>query len=219
MCARRHIDISGYSYDEFISFMFDNEVVPSEGEWHPWFFDVAVTFDASRICEFYTTLFRQPDFLLEKYSKASLEQGFWAIHGSSLDCSAFWIMWNEELPFSSRSECVRSMSQLFRRLFAREPLETSVPMWWDSLCYEWHCGNRDRDRGGEDLLMQDVIFETISDLLKSDSTTCQGAALHGLGHLHHPKTQELVDSYLAEHPSLNEECKAYALAVAKFEVL
>ena len=92
-------------------------------------------------------------------------------------------------------------------------------MWWDSLCYEWHCGNRDRDRGGEDLLMQDVIFETLSGLLKSDSTTCQGAALHGLGHLHHPKTQELVDSYLAEHPSLKEEWKAYALAAAKFEVL
>ena len=67
--------------------------------------------------------------------------------------------------------------------------------------------------------MQDVIFETLSDLLKSDSTTCQGAALHGLGHLHHPKTPELINAYLAEHVSLDKEWKAYALAAAKFEVL
>ena len=27
-------------------------------------------------------------------------------------------------------------------------VDTSVHMWWDSLCYSWHCGNRKRERGG-----------------------------------------------------------------------
>ena len=111
------------------------------------------------------------------------------------------------------------MSELFGRLFAKESLEQSVAMWWDSLCYEWHCGNRDRNRGGEDRLMQDVIFEVLSGLLKSDSETCQGAALHGLGHLRHPETKALIDSYLAQHPSLSQPARAYALAAAEFNIM
>jgi hypothetical protein len=86
------------------------------------------------------------------------------------------------------------MADLFTQLFANESLETSVQMWWDSLCYDWNSGNRDRSRGGEDALMQDVLFETLSELLNSDSETCQGAVLHGLGHLHHPRTEELINS-------------------------
>lgn len=216
---REQIDISRYSYGEFVSFIFDRTPRPREGKYHPWYFDVEVTYDAARVCEFYTRLFRDPDFLLEKYSKLQLEDGFWAIHGSAFDCSAFFIMWNEELPFSARSECVRSMSRLFLRLFTKVTLETSVNMWWDSLCYEWECENKDRNRGGEDLQMQDVLFEVLSGLLQSDSEACQDAALHGLGHLHHPETQKLIDAYLAEHPSLSKEAKGYALAAARFEIM
>jgi len=46
-----------------------------------------------------------------------------------------------------------------------------------------------------------------------------GAALHGLRHLHHPSTHELVQSYIRQHPSLGEEWKKYALAVARFEIM
>jgi hypothetical protein len=92
-------------------------------------------------------------------------------------------------------------------------------MWWDSHCYDWHSGNRNRDLGGEDLQLQDIFFETLAKILFLDSETCQGAALHGLGHLHHPGTGELVDRYLRERPSLTTEWKAYAFAAAKFEVM
>jgi hypothetical protein len=111
------------------------------------------------------------------------------------------------------------MFDLFSHLFATESLDTSVQMWWDSICYDWHSGNRNRDRGGEDLQMQDVMFQTLTRILWLDSDSCQGAALHGLGHLHHPETQELVDRYLREHPSLTKGRVDYALAAAKFEVL
>ena len=67
--------------------------------------------------------------------------------------------------------------------------------------------------------MQDVMFETISAILFLDSPHCQKAALHGLGHLHHPDTQPLVQRYLEAHPSLAEADREYALAAARFEVL
>jgi hypothetical protein len=219
MKERKPIDISGYSYDEFVSFVFDREIRARTGKYHPWYFDVEVAFDANRLCEFYIRLFRNPDFLLGKYSKAQLEQGFWAIHGAAFDCSVQHLIWNTDVPFSERRECVKSMSDLFKRVFAAEPLETSVFMWWDSICYEWECGNRDRQRGGEDMSMQSVIFEVLAGLLQSDSEICQDAALHGLGHLHHPATQELIENYVKQRQSLTQKRRQYALAAARFDIL
>jgi len=40
-------------------------------------------------------------------------------------------MWEPDLPFAVREECVRTMADLFKNLFAAEPLDTSVQMWWD----------------------------------------------------------------------------------------
>jgi hypothetical protein len=69
------------------------------------------------------------------------------------------------------------------------------------------------------LQLQDVFFETLAKVLFLDSEPCQGAALHGLGHLHHPGTRELIERYLQDRPSLTTERKTYALAAAKFQVL
>jgi hypothetical protein len=110
------------------------------------------------------------------------------------------------------------MFDLFQKLFIKEPLDSAVFMWWDSLCYDWHCGNRNRDLGGDDLKLQDVFFATLSRVLFIDSETCQKSALHGLGHLHHPDTKQLVDRYLQENPALNGDLRAYAVAAAEFKI-
>jgi hypothetical protein len=111
------------------------------------------------------------------------------------------------------------MAVLFERLFLNEPLDTSVHMWWDSLCYDWHCGNKKRENRGEDLELQDIFFATLVKVLALDSWICQGAALHGLGHLHHPDTAEVASRFIRDHPSLTEEQVAYAKAAAAFNVL
>ena len=111
------------------------------------------------------------------------------------------------------------MPYLFKDLFFAEPLDTAVYMWWDSFCYDWHCGNRKRERGGEDMAMQDVMFETLSQILAIPSEICQGAAIHGLSHLHHPKTEALIQRYLDRNPSLSEEWRATALAASRFELM
>jgi hypothetical protein len=219
MDEREQFDVSEYSFDEFVSFIFAHE--PS-ADWtiqKPWHFSVEVIYDPQRVCAYYVQLFRQPSFLLERFSKAQLEEGFWAIHGGALDCAVSRVIWDTDLPFAAREECVRSMIDLFRLFFATEPLETSSNMWWDSLCYAWHCGNRNRERGGEDRRMQDVMFEALSAILRLDSEPCQIAALHGLGHLHHPGTAALVYTFIAERPALAAETKEYALHAAKFQVM
>jgi hypothetical protein len=213
-----HVDLTNSSFDDFVAFLFDRDVsLESEGRDY-WYWHVEVEFDPKKIGAYYVQLFRQPEFLLTRFTKLQLEEGFWAIQGPNLDCSVSRIIDDSDQPLSIREECIGSMVDLFRRLFATEPFDSSVQMWWDSLCYDWHCGNRNRERGGEDLELQDMFFQTLAKVLAIDSWICQGAALHGLGHLHHPQTKELIERFIDEHPSLTQERKAYALDAARFKV-
>lgn len=214
-----HIDLTGISFDDFVSFLFDRGDPPDSEHRDRWYYHVEVAFDPETICGYYVQLFREPEFLLKRFTKSQLEEGFWAIEGPNLECSVYRLVQESDLPASAKEECILSMTVLFERLFAKESLETSVQMWWDSLCYDWHSGNRKRELGGEDELLQDVFFKALSALLSSDSEICQGAALHGLGHLHHPETPRLIERYIQQHPLLTKEWKDYALSAARFQVL
>ena len=231
MLPENFTDLIKCSFDEFVTFLFERPVPSGESsfaevarsgetdKWNPWYYDSHVSFDPFCLCDHYSRLFREPRFLVDRFSRSQLEQGFWAAQSPTLECSAYHLTWNREVSFEVREECVRSMYFLFRELFIDEPLQTSVCMWWDSFCYGWHCGNRKRSRGGEDLLMQDVMFETLSRILALESDICQGAALHGLSHLHHPQTETIIERYLSNHPSLSDEWRQAALAAARFELM
>lgn len=212
-----HYDLSASTFDEFVVFVFDHPCPKRDAV--PWYCNAYSTFDPQKICSYYVALFRNPEFLRERFSEAQLEQGFWAILGS-LDFSAHSIVLEPDgIPFESRVDCIHSMYELFRRLFTVTSLDTSVHMWWDSFCYDWTCGNRARERGGEDLALQDVFFDTLSAVLQIESETCQAAALHGLGHLRHPNTTKIVQRFIDEHPGLSDEMKEYARAASRFEIL
>lgn len=211
-------DVTGISFDEFVRFVFARDL-PVTAKAEPWYWHGEVIFDAGEIADHYVRLFTEPAFLLTNFLTAELEQGFWAIQSPNLDCSVARIIWTKELPFAVRERCVRSMFHLFEKLFSSQPLETSANMWWDSLCYDWHCGNRSRARAGEDESMQDVMFETLAKILELESIHSQGDALHGLGHLHHPLTEQLISKYMARHPEISPEMRRYALAASKFHVL
>lgn len=219
----QQFDIRGISFEEFVDFLFEHEIPPdidrNGRRSQPWYDAANIEFDAEELVSHYTTLFTEPAFLLKRFSKEKLEQGFWAVMGGPFDCSVEKVIWNSEVPFEQRGNCVRAMHFLYEKLFASDPLYTSSNMWWDSLAYDWHCGNRNRSNGGEDRLMHDVMFETLERILGLSSPQCQAAALHGLGHLHHPKTVETIDAYLKRNPRLDSEMTNYARAASRFEVL
>jgi hypothetical protein len=220
---REYYDLRRASFDEFVDFLFDRPVVPIPENINvqpgPWYWSAEVQFDAVKVAAFYIQLFSHPEFLLDRYTTAQLEQGFWAIPSSNIECSVADIIWNKRVPFELRESCIRSMYEVYARLFAKNSLDTSSNMWWDSLAYDWHCGNRVRSNGGEDESMQDVMFETLGRILSLSEVSCQEAALHGLGHLHHPKTKGLIQRFLRENQGISPELKEYALAAARFEVM
>src|ERR1700720_2242179 len=89
------IDITQHSFDQFIDFLFDHEVVPTSDleaagptkakkpwDWEP----MELLYDPEKVCGYYVRLFREPRFLLQRFSRPHLEQGFWAIQGPNLEC-------------------------------------------------------------------------------------------------------------------------------------
>jgi hypothetical protein len=213
------VDLGAYSFDDFIAFMFNRDAPADSVDGDRWYYHVDVEFAPEIICSYYILLFQHPDFLATRFTKQQLEQGFWAILGPNLDCSLYNLIHYSNLHLSTKEDCIHSMTELFDHFFTQAGLDTVSSMWWDALCYDWHCGNRSRERGGEDEQLQNVFFRTLSALLSRQSETCQGAALHGLGHLHHPDTAKLIEEYIQEHPTLTKEWKAYALAASKFEIM
>lgn len=195
--------------------MFDHDV-PLEFETPPaseerarrWYFSTKATFDMERLSGHYVRLFSESARLLQMFPKAHLEQGFSAIQRAS-NFSVGKLIWNTDLAFVYREQCVRSMFYLFRDFFSVEPLRYTANAWWDGLCYVWETGQRQRSRGGEDSDMQDVMFTTMSEILSIDSDECRNAALHGLSHLHHPATLELLQRYSSIVPSLGKWCHEY----------
>lgn len=83
-------------------------------------------------------------------------------------------------------------------------------MWFDLLRYF----GKDRDQR-----VVDEIYLVLEKILFMDSFHCQGAALHGLGHLDHPDKKDLITKYLREHHDLHPEVRRYAKAAIKGNVL
>jgi len=98
-------DLRSSTFDEFVEFLFNREVPDGPEDPPTWYheIDLRVDYDPVRHAEFYTRLFSSgfisiyvcetnPTFLLEKYTRAQLEQAFWAIHGCLLDGAVSEIM-------------------------------------------------------------------------------------------------------------------------------
>jgi hypothetical protein len=102
---------------------------------------------------------------------------------------------------------------LYRDLFAIDPLDTSSHMFWDGIAYDYGL-TRDPKSNVEDRRVQHAMFEALVQILQLDSLTCQRAALHGLGHLRHRETEKAVEDFLDRNPNLSEQDRAYARACA-----
>lgn len=218
-------DIRGLSFGQLVEFMFDHDAVPIPGDMQygpgPWYWRAKVKYNPHEVARFYIRLFSEPEFLLARYTPTQLEQAFWAIPSVNIDCSVTHIIWDQRVPFELRESCVRSMRDLYARLFSVAPLETASNMWWDALAYDWHCGIRARSNGGDDSRMQDVMFDTLLAILQLPQSCCQEDALHGLGHLRHPDTETAIQRFLSASPDIDidPELKEYAMSAARFQVM
>jgi hypothetical protein len=93
-----------------------------------------------------------------------------------------------------------------------EVVEGSFYMWWDYVCTAfWFEQTYERKFPAEkyDLLpkddrkLVDVMFETLIEILALDDERSKSCALHGLGHLHHPRVPAVVQKVIDACSDLN----------------
>lgn len=206
-----NIDIDKLSFEQFIIFVFDHPVEDIQNAWYRGI-DEWEWCDDSTVFEHLLRLFRNPAFLLERYTNEQLDQGFWFIKGP---CCGFLenTLWNPDIPWSIRKELIDAMGDLYEKLFAINSLDTSSNMWWHTLANDYTSmdGSDIISRGmfPNDPIVQQAIFETLCRIIKLPSRDCQWAALHGMGHLRHPDTVQVITKYL-ENLELDEAIKNYA---------
>jgi hypothetical protein len=201
------IDVSAFSYDEFVRFVFDrpvNDVPWWHVEWMVCTPGVAdgishTVGNGAMLLRHLIRLFRECGELPHAYTDCQIEQGLWFISVmDGLDPP----LWDRALPFELRETCIAAMEGLFTGLFARRPLETASLMWWHNFAksYDLDDGHVD-DK--DDAAIQQAMFDTILRVLAIDCPHCQESALAGLAALKHPATAEAIGRFLRTHPQLD----------------
>ncbi|WP_208347414.1 hypothetical protein [Pseudaestuariivita rosea] len=217
---RTVIDIRNASLDQFKDFVFDH-AVHSIGSDQVWYhqFDLEIRFDDEHNARCFIKMLTDAKGLLSKYDSEKLEQGCWAMF-SGFDGNLNYLIWDSAIPIKTKEDLIASMYFIYRDLFAVDPLGEACEMWWDGLAYEIHPLKRaDPENNPHDKRIQDAMFEVLSKILLLESVHCQSAALHGLNHVAHPDTENIVKKYVESHPELSEADIDYAYRCAKGNAL
>ncbi|MGH7740032.1 MAG: hypothetical protein ACREL1_07785 [bacterium] len=108
-----------------------------------------------------------------------------------------------------REKCIKLMENLYNCLFLDDPIKSASFMWWDEICYDYFM--KSEETVTEDgLKVQNAMFETLKNILNSNTAYFQLCALHGLGHLRHKDTGLLISEYLNRNDGLPKAVHDYA---------
>jgi hypothetical protein len=206
-----HFDLRGRDLEEVTDFIFGHPVPDDAKTDSDWWWEAEIVFEPTEHTANLTAIFQGAERLQSRFRRDQLEQGFWfLISGASGALED--VLWNTTIPWSARAKLIEATVDLYRKLFAQHPLDTSAYMFWDALAYGYCVPTRHPETDAEDRRIQDAMFAALQQILNIDSLACQLAALHGLGHLRHPDTESIITKYLERNPELSEENRKFALA-------
>lgn len=219
-----YYDLRTASFETFVSFVFDHFQTSMKDPYTIHWTNVArVDFDARRLLTYYTRLFRNPEFLMNLYSSDELELGLGmeTIRGF-VNWSVYCVMMHPDNTVDEAEACIRSVYDLFAKLFSRSVAPDAAYMWWDigyGACSHSQPSPRKTLTEAERKRLFQADFETMVRVLGHESLTCQGAALHGLGHSLHPDKENGLLKFLADHPDLSDGARFRIMEAIKGDVL
>ncbi len=128
--------------------------------------------------------------------------------------------WNPDVPWEARHRCIRSFEGLYVAMGSTkdERLKEAMFMLWDLIAHDYRYDKKALS-GSEDGRVQEAIFQTLLRILELPEDLCRGAALHGLNHLAHARTAEVVGSWIERTHGLDEDLRAYAYSCAACRAL
>ena len=206
-------------YDAWLEHAFGHEVRYRRD---PWYFDDDPDWwapDPVTAVAYLTRLFTSATQSLATFSDAQIAQGLTYLLSTSASGDNGWF-YSREVPTEARLEGIRSTYRLFAELFAPKcsptlghlsetgnALNTCCYMWWD----EFPCIALPDDPDHD--LLHEAAIGVMRQTLALDSTACQEAALHGLGHWARYRREDVeatIDAYLADDCDRRPELVTYA---------
>lgn len=213
------------SFDRWVRHVFDHPVL--DPQW--WFLDDESEHfeewneeaDPARTLAFLTQLFADPAFLIERFSRAQIDQGLHYLVSPS--CSNYMhVLKDTSLPWAKRESCIEAMVPLYSKLMAavygadlghtqrgapEEQPTFGCYMWWEQIPLYGGMKHPDRDR------INDAVFYVFEETLKLKEEACLESILHGLGEWHYylPKrAKQIVRHFLKTRSDISDELRRYA---------
>lgn len=215
-------NLTDYSLMEFQNFLFGSEIIEGDEREEHWYLDYRLGVKGSfeHIANLYIQMFSNAYQLLHLFSKSQLERGLWMIMNSGLQgYTAYDLVWENHIDIALKEKLIYSMFDLYRTLFAVEPLNQTCHMWWDSFGYKFYRIINPAENS-EHQYLQNAMFITLQKILQLDSVDCQFAALHGLGHVRHPENAGVIQAYIKQHQqALTADEIAYAEACITGDIM
>jgi len=198
------IDLSGFTYPQFLLFFFDRPVVGHENEYYLLRTEMHrfVASDPTTVVGHVQAMCRNFAELTKVYSHEQLEQGLWAVFGVGISCEQY--LFDPTVDSGVRMDCIECMYLPFRDVASRctaDVRQSFYFIWWHMILFTfWEAADYDYSGLADDRKrMADTIYQTLSRILALEHRGCQWCALHGLGHLHHPLVRDTVQDYLNAH--------------------
>jgi hypothetical protein len=157
---------------------------------------------------------------LAAFSHAEAAQMLWHL---ASDSGAMHALLAPTVPWEARERCIGAFVALYEQVFlpgcsahlahldepGADPLNATCYMWWDIYAF-W--GPMDADGARWNALFLDVMEATLA----MPSDPCRESAIHGLGHIPHPRerAEAILGAFLAGAAALRPELVAYARAAA-----
>jgi hypothetical protein len=187
------IDLTALPYEDWVTYVFDHEcdaaLPPLERT--PWYlegdFGVSIA-DPHVLVDYVGRMCLEFSTLAQRYTLQQLDQGISFV----LSAAGSWFreyLLDARVPLETRVAWITRMGVVFSDFLGRSTvpvMENCFYMWWDNLSF-------DRDDRNEDMReMRQAMFESLVRILAIDDPRCQGAALHGLEHVGHPRSRLAV---------------------------
>jgi hypothetical protein len=210
------LDLSFMSFDEFVAFFFNRDVVPFEKQFDYFLIDLAgehydehVPSSPTIVVKHMAKLFSDFGQIAPRYSPDQVDQAIWGILGENLRLYEF--LFDPLIPIEERLACIRSMYHVYSDYVAKlqvapDPDATAFFMWWDLILHGFWIppgplvdGRWERDvtkLDSDSCALMNEMFETLKRILDLPDTETQRSALHGLGHLYHPGVHDTVQHYI-----------------------
>ncbi|MBI5094959.1 MAG: hypothetical protein HZB26_21305 [Candidatus Hydrogenedentes bacterium] len=213
------------SFEDWVTYVFDHPILELAWWWQNSESGYLQLWDPLRkpvrTLRHLTDLFTEPGFLIDRFSRAQIDQGLNFIVSNA--CSDHMAVFTDTtIPWPDRRAGFDAMIPLYAKLMApvygndsgrtianpghSNHLNYACYMWWDIVPFYGGMEHCDRDR------INNAVLHVFGEVLRMDAEACLESVLHGLGHwqMYVPERTEPIAQKFLTRTDISLELRKYA---------